>query len=111
MTELDTPSATTTDLRSSSARGGAIQFPAGFGWGAATASYQVEGAAALDGRTPSIWDTYAARPGAVVAGDNGDVACDHYHRYRDDVALMLPPGRYDLRVIDVRPGAAEAPAQ
>jgi beta-glucosidase len=89
MTELDTP---TTIVLPSSSRGGAVQFPAGFGWGAATASYQIEGAATEDGRTPSIWDTYAARPGAVVNGDTGDVACDHYHRYREDVGLMRDLG-------------------
>lgn len=66
----------------------AAQFPAGFVWGAATAAYQVEGAAAEDGRTPSIWDTFSRTPGKVHNGDTGDIAADHYHRYRDDVALM-----------------------
>ncbi|MBO0842131.1 MAG: family 1 glycosylhydrolase [Nocardioides sp.] len=63
-------------------------FPEGFLWGAATAAYQIEGAAAEDGRTPSIWDTFTRLPGAVVGGDTGDVACDHYHRVGEDVALM-----------------------
>jgi beta-glucosidase len=63
-------------------------FPPGFVWGAATAAYQVEGAAAVDGRTPSIWDTFSHTPGKVLNGDTGDIAADHYHRYRDDVALM-----------------------
>ncbi|MBF8175809.1 family 1 glycosylhydrolase, partial [Streptomyces olivaceus] len=67
-------------------------FPTGFVWGAATASYQVEGAAAEDGRTPSIWDTFSHTPGKVRNGDTGDTAADHYHRYRDDVALMKDLG-------------------
>lgn len=63
-------------------------FPEDFLWGSATASYQVEGAAAIDGRTPSIWDTFSKTPGKVINGDTGDIACDQYHRYRDDTALM-----------------------
>ncbi|MGW9112341.1 GH1 family beta-glucosidase [Microbacterium sp. NPDC055683] len=63
-------------------------FPDGFLFGAATAAYQIEGAAFEDGRTASIWDAFARVPGAVIDGDTGDVACDHYHRYADDVALM-----------------------
>ena len=65
-----------------------ISFPAGFVWGAATAAYQVEGAAREDGRGESIWDTFARTPGNVRNGDTGDAAADHYHRWRDDVALM-----------------------
>jgi len=57
-------------------------------WGAATASYQVEGAAAEDGRGPSIWDRFVRVPGAVAGGDTGAVACDHYHRWREDVGWM-----------------------
>src|SRR5688572_30052417 len=64
------------------------QFPKDFVWGAAAASYQIEGAAHEDGRGLSVWDTFAAQPGAVLRGENGDVACDHYHRFRDDVGLM-----------------------
>jgi beta-glucosidase len=83
-------------------------FPAGFLWGAATASYQVEGAAAEDGRTPSIWDTFARRRGAVRNADTGDVAADHYHRFTDDVALMSRLGlsayRFSLSWSRVRPG-------
>jgi beta-glucosidase len=63
-------------------------FPADFVWGAATAAYQIEGAANEDGRGPSTWDVFSKRPGAVFEGHNGDVACDHYHRYREDIALM-----------------------
>ena len=67
-------------------------FPEGFVWGAATAAYQIEGAADADGRGPSIWDRFAHTPGRVRNGDTGDVACDHYHRYREDVALMAALG-------------------
>jgi beta-glucosidase len=63
-------------------------FPADFLFGAATASYQIEGAAQVDGRGPSIWDTFSHQPGNVLADHNGDVSVDHYHRYKDDVALM-----------------------
>ena len=66
----------------------AVRFPTDFLWGAATAAYQIEGAATEDGRLPSIWDTFCRVPDAVADGDNGDVACDHYHRVDDDVALM-----------------------
>ncbi len=67
-------------------------FPSDFLFGVATAAYQIEGAAHQDGRTDSIWDAFSRVPGAVVNGDNGDVADDHYHRYRDDVALMAGLG-------------------
>ena len=67
-------------------------FPAGFVWGAATAAYQVEGASHADGKGPSIWDRFAHTPGRVTNGETGDVACDHYHRYREDVALMAELG-------------------
>jgi beta-glucosidase len=67
-------------------------FPAGFRFGVAMASYQIEGAVNEDGRGPSIWDTFCRQPGAVANGDSGDVACDHYHRYRDDVRLMAELG-------------------
>jgi beta-glucosidase len=67
-------------------------FPDGFVWGAATASYQIEGAHDEDGRSPSIWDTFSRTPGKVVGGDTGDVACDHYHRVAEDVALMSSLG-------------------
>ena len=67
-------------------------FPAGFRFGVAMASYQIEGAVAADGRGPSIWDTFCRRPGAVAGGDTGDVACDHYHRWREDLDLMAALG-------------------
>jgi beta-glucosidase len=61
-------------------------------WGAATAAYQVEGAATEDGKGPSVWDVFCKKPGAVFEGHTGDVACDHYHRYKEDVALMKKLG-------------------
>ena len=75
-------------------------FPQGFLWGTSTAAYQVEGAANHGGRTPSIWDTLARVPGRVVDGSNGDVACDQYHRFGDDIALMreLGVGAYRFSV-------------
>ncbi len=69
-----------------------MRFPEGFVWGAATAAYQIEGAVHDDGRGPSIWDTFSRTPGRVHAGHTGDVACDHYHRYAEDVALMAELG-------------------
>ncbi len=72
-------------------------FPANFLFGAATAAYQIEGAAHEDGRTDSIWDAFSRVPGAVINADNGEVACDHYHRYRDDVQLMSELGLQTYR--------------
>jgi beta-glucosidase len=74
------------------ARGPVFEFPAGFRWGGSTAAYQIEGAVTEDGRGPSIWDAFARTPGAVAGGDTGDVACDHYHRFRADVKLMAELG-------------------
>ncbi|WP_150307221.1 GH1 family beta-glucosidase [Planctomonas psychrotolerans] len=79
----------------SSARTGA--FPDDFLFGVATAAYQIEGAAHEDGRTDSIWDAFSRVPGAVVRGENGEVACDHYHRYRQDVAMMADLGLQTYR--------------
>ena len=67
-------------------------FPPGFLWGAATAAYQVEGAYQEDGRGPTIWEEFTRRPGAVVHGDNGDIACDQYHRLESDLDLMAEIG-------------------
>ena len=67
-------------------------FPADFWWGTAKASYQLEGAASEDGRKPSVWDTFCRTPEKVENGDTGDVACDHYHRYEEDVKLLVDPG-------------------
>lgn len=79
---------TSPDSSSDTDRGEGFRFPEGFVWGVATASYQIEGAVAEDGRTPSIWDTFSHTPGAVLNAHNGDVACEHYHRMPEDVALM-----------------------
>jgi beta-glucosidase len=67
-------------------------FPAGFAWGVATAAYQIEGAVGEDGRGESIWDVFSRRPGVIKDGQTGDVACDHYHRWAEDVALMADLG-------------------
>ncbi|MGQ9715646.1 MAG: GH1 family beta-glucosidase [Anaerolineae bacterium] len=69
-----------------------LAFPEHFTWGAATAAYQIEGAWDEDGKGPSIWDVFCRVPGAIQDGDTGDVACDHYHRWREDVALMRELG-------------------
>ena len=74
-----------------------LTFPSGFRWGTATAAYQIEGAVAADGRTPSIWDTSCRQPGAIVNGDTGDVACDHYRRWREDLAIVAELGLTDYR--------------
>jgi beta-glucosidase len=81
-----------TSGRNLDSAGDVLRFPDGFAWGAATASYQIEGAVHEGGRSPSIWDTFAHTPGKVQAGDTGDVADDHYHRYRDDVGLLADLG-------------------
>jgi beta-glucosidase len=75
-----------------SPRAAALEFPKGFYWGTATSSYQIEGAWNEDGKGPSIWDTYAHTPGKIKNDDTGDVANDHYHRYKEDVALMRSIG-------------------
>jgi beta-glucosidase len=62
------------------------EFPKGFFWGTATSAYQIEGAWNEDGKGPSIWDTFAHTPGKIKNGDTGNVANDHYHRYKEDVA-------------------------
>ena len=70
----------------------ALRFPPGFRFGSATSAFQIEGAPHEGGKQDSIWDVFCRVPGAVVNGENGDVACDHYHRYADDVALMAKLG-------------------
>lgn len=67
-------------------------FPRGFTWGVATSAYQIEGAAAEDGRGPSVWDTFSHRSGTIAMGHNGDQSTDHYHRFKEDVALMKELG-------------------
>src|SRR5215472_2384263 len=88
-------------------------FPRGFLWGSATASYQVEGAVHEDGRGPSIWDTFSHQPGAVAAGDTGDVSVDYYHRYKQDIALMKDLGlrsyRFSIAWSRIFPNGGGAP--
>lgn len=69
-----------------------LNLPPGFLWGASTSSYQIEGAAGEDGRGPSIWDTHCRMPGRIRRGESGAVACDHYHRYAEDIGLMRDLG-------------------
>jgi beta-glucosidase len=103
---------TSTDVRAELAA--RLTFPAGFTFGAATAAYQIEGAVDADGRGPSIWDTFSHTPGRTFEGHTGDVAVDHYRRYRQDVALMadlgLPAYRFSVawsRVIPEGDGRIE----
>ncbi|WP_329001981.1 GH1 family beta-glucosidase [Kribbella sp. NBC_00709] len=88
------------------------RFPDGFVWGAATAAYQVEGAVDADGRGQSIWDTFCRVPGAIAGGDTGDVACDHYNRYAEDLELMADLGlgayRFSVAWPRVQPDGAGA---
>lgn len=91
------------------------QFPPGFLWGTATSAYQIEGGIDLDGRGASIWDTFCERPGAVVNGDDGRIACDHRNRMREDVALMAELGltayRFSVAWPRVQPDGAGAVSQ
>ncbi|HEY3869143.1 MAG TPA: GH1 family beta-glucosidase [Actinocrinis sp.] len=84
------------------------RFPAGFRWGTATAAYQIEGAAAQDGRTPSIWDTFSHTPGRVRNGDTGDIADDHYHLWQEDLRRLADLGvdsyRFSASWPRVQPG-------
>jgi beta-glucosidase len=94
------------------AANGVLRFPDGFVWGAATAAYQIEGAAGIDGKGPSVWDTFSHVPGNVRGGDTGDIACDSYHRYREDIALMASFGlsayRFSISWPRVQPGGRGA---
>jgi beta-glucosidase len=85
-----------------------LAFPDGFVWGAATSAYQIEGAVSEDGRGLSIWDSYAATPGRTANGETGATAADHYHRFREDVALMRELGltayRFSIAWPRVQPG-------
>jgi len=74
-----------------------LTLPKDFAWGTATAAYQIEGGAKEGGRGVSIWDTYSHTPGLVLNGDTGDIACDHYHRYRDDVETLAALGATHYR--------------
>ena len=90
-------------------------FPADFVWGAATASYQIEGAVAEDGRGQSIWDTFAHTPGKIADGTVGDVAVDHYHRYAEDIALLASLGlkayRFSIAWPRIQPTGTGEPNQ
>jgi|SRR5579875_61333 len=92
-----------------------LRFPEQFLWGTATASYQVEGAVDEDGRGMSIWDTFAHTPGKIFHDDNGDVACDHYHRFADDIGIMAELGlnayRFSVAWPRVQPQGKGAPNQ
>jgi beta-glucosidase len=87
---------------------GFLAFPDGFVWGASTAAYQIEGAPSADGKGRSVWDTFTHAPGNVRGGDTGDVACDSYRRYREDVALVASLGlkayRFSISWPRVQPG-------
>lgn len=86
------------------------KFPKDFVWGAATASYQIEGAWSEDGKGESIWDRFSHTPGKVLDGDTGDMACDHYHRWRDDIKLMKSLGikayRFSIAWPRILPGGS-----
>ncbi len=93
-----------------------LSFPDNFTWGAATSSFQIEGAADLDGKGPSIWDVFCRQEGKIKDGSNGDIACDHVRLYREDVALMSKLGldayRFSIswpRVMPTGTGAVNAP--
>jgi beta-glucosidase len=88
-----------------------VAFPPGFVWGAATAAFQIEGSTTVDGRSPSVWDIFCGQPGAVVNGDTGEPAADHYRRYGEDVELMRDLGlgayRFSTAWPRIRPDAGE----
>ena len=75
-----------------------MSFPAGFVWRLAAASYQIEGGAHDDWRGLSVWDMFCRKEGAIFSGHTGDIACDHYHRWRDDVKLMKEMGLQAYRL-------------
>ena len=67
-------------------------FKTDFAWGVSAAAYQIEGATNEGGRTPSVWDMYCLKSGAIEGGETGDIACDFYHKYKEDIALMKSLG-------------------
>jgi beta-glucosidase len=87
-----------------------LKFPGGFLWGTATAAYQIEGGHCADDKGPSIWDTSSQVPRKIFHKHNGDVACDHYHRYPDDVRTMAELGlnayRFSVSWPRLMPGSA-----
>ncbi|MFI7608249.1 GH1 family beta-glucosidase [Micromonospora sp. NPDC049366] len=92
-----------------------LTFPPDFGWGAATSAYQIEGAAKEDGRGESVWDVFSRTPGRTRNGDTGEVAADHYHRYRDDLDLMRDLGlrsyRFSISWPRIQPDGTGTPNQ
>ena len=90
-----------------------LAFPKGFAWGTATSAYQVEGAVSEDGRGPSVWDTFAAQKGRIADGSTGERACDHYHRFAEDLKLMRSLGlrhyRFSIAWPRIFPTGAGAP--
>src|SRR3569832_1248637 len=113
MSALSSGSASAQSDAASGTRTAASSFPNGFLWGTATSSYQIEGAVNEDGRGPSIWDTFTKKPGTIEDGSSGDVACDHYHRYKADVRLIAELGckayRFSIAWPRVFPDGAGAP--
>ena len=89
---LSRPTTTFCDSDKPSAMSQSPSFPTNFCWGAATSAYQIEGSPLADGAGPSNWHDFTRVAGRVASGHNGDVACDHYRRYRDDIALMADLG-------------------
>lgn len=89
------------------------EFPENFIWGTATSSYQIEGGWMEGGKGPSIWDIFTHIPGKIIDGRNGDMSCDHYHRYRDDIALMAAMGlkayRFSIAWPRIQPSGRGAP--
>ena len=89
------------------------RFPPGFVWGVASSSYQIEGAAAEDGKGPSIWDDFCKRPGVIADGSSGAVACDHYHRLDADLDLLtelaVDAYRVSISWPRIQPTGADAP--
>ena len=79
------------------------KFPKDFVWGTATSSYQIEGAATIGGKGPSIWDAFSGIPGKTNNGETGEIACDHYHRYKEDIQLMKNMGVKAYRFSILRP--------
>jgi beta-glucosidase len=90
-------STTTANAQTSDKSASETSLPRGFRWGTATSAYQIEGAWNEDGKGESIWDRFVHTPGAIPGGDSGDVALDHYHRYKDDVQLMKGLGATTYR--------------
>ena len=90
----------------------AARFPPGFVWGVATSAFQIEGAAVEDGKGPSIWDSFCRQPGVIADNSDGDIACDHYHRWADDLDLIASLGvgayRFSVSWPRVRPGGSGA---